>query len=149
VSKLANIIRLRKWELDEKRRRLADLQGEREEIVSAIDAMEAEVIEQSRNSGLEVSAVAIGAYMEGVRIRQDQLSQMLAAKEREVSKHQDIVAEGFRELKTFEIAQSREKARVVAAEAKVEQDAFDELGIQNHAREEALADPRYVNMRRR
>ncbi|MFC4348162.1 flagellar FliJ family protein [Kordiimonas lipolytica] len=148
MSKLANIIRLRKWELDEKRRRLADLQGEREEIVLAIETMEAEVVEQSRNSGLEVSAVAIGAYLEGVRMRQQQLSELLAAKEREVAKHQDIVAEGFRELKTFEIAQSREKAREAAAEAKMEQDAFDELGIQNHAREEALADPRYVNMRR-
>jgi len=148
VGKLTNIIRLRKWELDEKRRRLADLQGEREEIVLAIEAMEAEVVEQSRSSGLEVSAIAIGAYLEGVRIRQEQLSTLLAAKEREVSKHQDIVAEGFRELKTFEIAQSREQARARAAEAKEEQDAFDELGIQNHAREEALADPRYVNMRR-
>ncbi len=148
MGKLTNIIRLRKWELDEKRRRLADLQGEREEIVLAIEAMEAELVEQSRSSGLEVSAVAIGAYLEGVRIRQEQLSKLLAAKEREVSKHQDIVAEGFRELKTFEIAQTREQARVRAAEAKEEQDAFDELGIQNHAREEALADPRYVNMRR-
>lgn|GEM_PF-213708 len=148
MGKLTNIIRLRKWELDEKRRRLADLQGEREEIVLAIEAMEAEVVEQSRSSGLEVSAIAIGAYLEGVRIRQEQLSTLLAAKEREVSKHQDIVAEGFRELKTFEIAQSREQARARAAEAKEEQDAFDELGIQNHAREEALADPRYVNMRR-
>lgn len=148
MGKLNNIIRLRKWELDEKRRRLADLQGEREEIILAIEAMQAELVEQSRNSGLEVSAVAIGAYLEGVRIRQDQLSKLLAVKEREVSKQQDIVAEGFRELKTFEIAQSHEKARVLAAEAKVEQDAFDELGIQNHAREEALADPRYVSMRR-
>lgn len=148
MSKLNNIIRLRKWELDEKRRVLAALLEERDGIIGAIEAIQEEVKEQSRNTGLEVSAVAIGAYLEGTRQRQLQLAQLLVAKDQEVQKHQDIVADGFRELKTFEIARTREKERVAFAEAKAEQDAFDELGIQNHAREEALADPRHLKMRK-
>lgn len=148
MSRLDGIIRLRKWELDEKRRELASLLGERDEIVYAIDAIGEEMAEQARNSNLEVSAIAIGAYMEGARVKQRHLAQMLAAKEDEVVEHQDRVADGFRELKTFEIARERELARIDAAEAKEEQQAFDELGIQNHAREEAMTDPRYLKMRK-
>lgn len=148
MSRLDTIIRLRKWELDEKRRQLAALLGERDDIATAIETLDLEVAEQSRHTGLEVASVTIGSYIEAVRTRQGELGQMLLKKEKEVIKHQDVVAEGFRELKTFEIARDRELERVAAEEAKEEQAAFDELGIQNHAREEAMADPRYVRMRR-
>lgn len=148
MSSLDGIIRLRKWELDEKRRVLADLLGERDQIADAIEAIHREMQEQSQNPDLEVSSFAIGAYLEGARIRQQQLGQMLQAKEEEVAEHQDVVAESFRELKTYEIAQSRELSRLQAEEAKAEQDAFDELGIQRHAREEALVDPKYFHMRK-
>ncbi len=143
MSRLNTIIRLRKWELDEKQRQLAILLGERDEIADAIEALSNQVSEQSRHAGLEVASVTLGSYIEAVRIRQGELADMLFKKEKELRKHQDVVAEGFRELKTFEIARDRELSRLAAEEAKQEQAAFDELGIQNHAREEELADPSY------
>ncbi len=143
MSRLTTIVRLRKWELDEKRRQLATLLGERDEITDAIEALANQVSEQSRHTGLEVASVTLGSYIEAVRIRQGELADLLFRKEEEVRKHQDVVAEGFRELKTFEIARERELSRLAAEEAKQEQAAFDELGIQNHAREEELADPSY------
>lgn len=143
MSRLNTIIRLRKWELDEKQRQLAILLGERDEIADAIEALSNQVSEQSRHAGLEVASVTLGSYIEAVRIRQGELADMLFKKEKELRKHQDVVAEGFRELKTFEIARDRELSRLAAEEAKQEQAAFDELGIQNHAREGELADPSY------
>ncbi|NVJ96569.1 MAG: hypothetical protein HWE25_00355 [Alphaproteobacteria bacterium] len=148
MSRLDGIIRLRKWELDEKRRVLATLLGERDDIVAAIEALDEEISQQSRHTDLEVSSFALGAFLEGARVRQSQLAVMLEQKDEEVVEHQEVVAEGFRELKTFEIAQSRELSRLAAEEAKQEQSAFDELGIQNHAREEALVDPKYLKMRK-
>ncbi|WP_417451548.1 flagellar export protein FliJ [Kordiimonas sp.] len=149
MSRLDGIIRLRKWELDEQRRVLAVMQAERDAINATIERLEDEKAEQSRNSGgLEVSPLTLGSYLEGVRKKQDMLRADLARKDEEVDKHRDVVAESFRELKTYEIARAQESKRIKAAEDKEEQDAFDELGIQNHAREEALTDSSYLKMRR-
>lgn len=148
MARLANIIRLRKWELDEKRRELAALLGERDQIVSTIDTINAEITAQSKKQDLEVGAVTIGAYIEGARVRQAELAELLRTVEAKVGVMQEKVANSFRELKTFEIAHKRELDRKMATEAKLEQDAFDELGIQSHAREEAITDPSYIKMRR-
>ncbi|WP_262690901.1 flagellar export protein FliJ [Kordiimonas aestuarii] len=149
MSRLDGIIRLRKWELDEQRRVLAVLQAERDSIAATIDMLEEEKAEQARTAGgLEVSTLTLGLYLEGVRKKQDMLREDLARKDEEVDEHRDKVAESFRELKIYEIAHEQEMKRVKAAEDKEEQEAFDELGIQNHARQEAMTDSRHLKMRR-
>lgn len=149
ASRLDNIIRLRKWELDEKRRVLASLQAEEDAIIARIDALGDEVAEQSRSGGqLEVSPVALGVYLEGARVRAEMLEAAREEQAEKVAEQQDSVAETFRELKTFEIAREQEVKRKELKEAREEQAAFDELGIQAHARNEAMTDPSYLKMRR-
>lgn len=148
MSRLDNIIRLRKWELDEVRRELAVLLGEREEMVHHLDMITEEIDEQNRSTAIEVFSTTVGAYMDGVKKRRDQIGSMLEAKELEINEQQDKVAEGYRELKTFEIAHDQEMLRLKKAEDKEEQAMFDELGTQDHARQDAVTDSEYLNMRR-
>lgn len=148
MSRLDNIIRLRQWELDEVRRELATLLGEREDMVQQLQMMEEEIAEQSRATSMEVFSVTVGAYMHGVRVKQEMITAAIVAKDEEISEQQDKVAEGFRELKTFEIARDQEMKRLVAQEAKEEQQAFDELGIQNHARQDAVVESELLNLRK-
>jgi len=139
ASRLDNIIRLRKWELDEKRRVLAMLQAEEDAIIARIDALEQQVAEQSQSGDqLEVSPTTLGVYLEGARIRAEMLEAELEAQAEKVAEQQDSVAETFRELKTFEIAREQEMKRAAQKEAREEQAAFDELGIQAHMREDAF-----------
>jgi len=148
LSRLDNIIRLRKWELDEQRRVLADMLGEREALVHQYELIEQEISEQGRNSSLEVFATTVGAYMDGIKRKQDHILSVVAKKDKIIAEQQDKVAEGFRELKTFEIARDQEMLRLKQAEDKAEQDMFDELGIQEHARKDAVTESEYLNMRR-
>jgi len=148
MSRLDNIIRLRKWELDELRRVFANLLGERQQMVAMLERMEEELAEQSRSSSLEVFSTTVGAYMDGVKKRGDMIHAAISAKDEEIAVQQDKVADGFRELKTFEIARDREIQRVKQAEEKAEQAMFDDLGTQDHARREAVTDSRHLNMRR-
>lgn len=148
MSRLDNIIRLRKWELDEVRRVLADLLGERDAMVHQLDMMDEEIAEQSRSTSIEVFSTTVGAYMAGVKKRRDEIGAMIAAKDEEIAEQQEKVAEGFRELKTFEIAHDQEMLRLKKAEDKAEQAMFDELGTQDHARREAVTESHYLNMRR-
>ena len=148
MARLDNIIRLRKWELDEERRILADLLGERAALIHQLEVMEAEITEQARSKSLEVFSTTVGAYMEGVKRRRDDIGVAVAAKDIEIGEQQDKVAENFRELKTFEIAHDREMLRLKQAENKAEQAMFDELGTQDHARRDAVAESELLNMRR-
>jgi len=148
MSRLDNIIRLRKWELDEVRRVLADLLGERQEMVAVLERMEEELAEQIRSGSLEVFSTTVGAYMQGVKKRGDIITAAIAAKDEEIGLQQDKVSEGFRELKTFEIARDRETQRIKKAEDKTEQAMFDDLATQDHARRDAVEDTNVLNMRR-
>ncbi|MEX0299108.1 MAG: hypothetical protein AB3N28_08550 [Kordiimonas sp.] len=147
MVRLDNIIRLRQWELDEVRRELAVLLGEREDMAHQLEMMEAEVAEQARATGLEVFSTTVGSYMQGVKLKQEQIQAAIDAKEEEIAEQQDKVAEGFRELKTFEIAREQEMKRIALEESREEQQAFDELGIQNHARQDAVLESEILNMR--
>jgi len=148
MARLDNIIRLRKWELDELRRVLADLLGQRTALAHQLEMIEEEIAEQSRSTSIEVFSTTVGAYMEGVKKRCDEIIAQIAAKEEEIAEQQDKVAEGFRELKTFEIAHDHEMLRLKKAEDKAEQAMFDELGTQDHARRDAVTESEYLNMRR-
>ena len=148
MSRLDNIIRLRKWEMDELRRILADLIGEHDALMHQLEMIEQEIADQARNAALEVFATTVGAYMDGIKRKKDELIAKLVEKEKEIGEQQDKVAEGFQELKTFEIARDQELLRIKQAEAKEEQEMFDELGIQEHARRDAVTESEYLNMRR-
>lgn len=148
MSRLDNIIRLRKWELDEQRRILANLLGERETMERQLELIDEEINLQKRSASLEVFSTTVGAYMDGVKKRCDEIGLQLQAKDEEIGEQQDKVAEGFRELKTFEIAHDQEMKRLKAAADKEEQIMFDELGTQDHARRDAVTESEYLNMRR-
>ena len=148
MSRLDNIIRLRKWELDEQRRVLSALLGERQQMVHMLEQMEDELAEQARSGSLEVFSTTVGAYMVGVKKRGDMIGAAIQAKDEEIAVQQDKVADGFRELKTFEIARDREMQRIKKAEDKAEQAQFDDLGTQDHARRDAVTDSHHLNMRR-
>ncbi|MFC3052969.1 flagellar export protein FliJ [Kordiimonas pumila] len=134
ASRLDNIIRLRQWELDEERRNLAILQGKQDALYHEIHILEEEVIEQKKASSLEVFSLTVGAYMAGVRKKQDLISHQIDELEQEISKQQDKVAESFRELKTYEIAREQEQKRIQQAEAREEQQTYDEQALRGYAR---------------
>jgi len=148
MSRLDNIIRLRKWELDEQRRILSGLLSERAAMERQLEIIAEEIALQKRSASLEVFSTTVGAYMDGIKKRCDEIGALMLAKDEEIAEQQDKVAEGFRELKTFEIAHDQEMVRVKKAADKEEQIMFDELGTQDHARRDAVTESEYLNMRR-
>ena len=131
MSRLDGIIRLRKWELDDKRRILTGLREQQDAIQARIDAMQQELADVMQTP-TEVGVTSSGAYLEGFRHREILLQQEYAAKEEEIQQQLDIVQEAFNELKTFEVAREREREEITRRDAKTEQDTFDEIGLRKH-----------------
>ncbi len=118
IDGLKNLIRLRKWELDEARRILADMLAERDELVRRIEAIDDMIMQQSKSNTLEVFATSLGAYLEGSRKQQEIYYSEIVKKDTFIDEQQDKVAESFRELKTYEIALEQEQSKLDAKLAK-------------------------------
>lgn len=129
MADLKGIIRFRKWELDEKRRELAVLLGERMQLEQAIEQLDQEVQAQSAVKHSDVSTITLGAYIEGARNKKSWMLDSLRKKDDEIESMQDVVSEAFRELKTFEIANGRQRARAQKEYTRQEQNELDELGL--------------------
>lgn len=129
MADLDGIIRFRKWELDEKRRELAALFVERMQLEQAIEAIENEMLEQKAMRDSEVASMTLGAYIEGARIKKAWLVEGLRKKDEDIAEKQDVVSEAFRELKTFEIADGRQRERQARELQRQEQNELDDLGL--------------------
>lgn len=132
MSDLSSIIRFKKWTLDQERRSLSGLLDERAEIEQHIQALNDEIAGQSGVANTEVGSVTLGAYLEGARIKMAWLDEALRKKDADIEERQDIVAEAFRELKTFEIADEKKKAEAKKRLESFEQKELDERGLQTY-----------------
>ncbi|UTW54546.1 flagellar FliJ family protein [Kordiimonas sp. SCSIO 12610] len=131
MARLQSIIRMRKWELDEKRRELVLLEQQREAIIQKIHNLNLEVQEQQNAASLEVGPSSLGAYMNGVKFKMTGYESELRIKDEEISERRDDVSEAFRELKTYEIAEEQEQKRLKNEEALRDQKILDEQGMQS------------------
>ncbi len=128
MAKLDGVIRFRKWELDEHRRELAVLLDERAQIVETLESLDAEMLAQKSMANSDIGSVTLGAYIEGARKKRAWIVDAIRSKDQDVEEKQDVVADAFKELKTFEIAERRQQDRLRGELDRQEQDELDDLG---------------------
>ncbi|HZH28386.1 MAG TPA: flagellar FliJ family protein [Azospirillaceae bacterium] len=137
MSNLRPLIRLAKFELDEKRRQLAELHAESDRLHRAVVDLDAEV-EREREAAdqSQIAAAAFGPYLKRARAQRQALLNSLAQLEARIAAMADELAEAFLELKRYELVQ---EARVQAAKAewaRKETVFLDEAGAVGHRRKQ-------------
>ncbi|CUW41828.1 Putative flagelar FliJ protein [Magnetospirillum sp. XM-1] len=133
---LKTLIRLAKWEVDEKRRILVALQGREDEILAAIRHAEESLVHEQQVAAEDAAGVgfAYAAFANAWLARREQLMQMLEQVRQEIVRARDILAEAFNQLKTYEITQKERERRAQAELDKKEQAFLDEVGLNIHRR---------------
>ena len=108
---LGNLIRLHKYRVDEKRRRLGELYGELGVLEQKLKDLETQVLEEQRISkeSPDQALFSYGRFHQRAMGIRETLHGEIVAKEEEVEIARDGVNEAFRELKIYEEA---EKARL-------------------------------------
>jgi len=137
VAGLKSIIRLRKHQLDEKRRAVTRLQlmldNMKREEARAVDELVAE--KQHATTDRETAA----AFPNYNKRMQDKLKLIVkeeANLKAAIDRAQAELQDAFKELKTIEIT-DRERARRAAAEEKKKEDqAMDEIGLEGFRRKD-------------
>jgi len=136
AGKLKTLIRLNKWTVDERRRELGLLLAQEEALNQALQKLFEDLAAEQRfaaEHALEGGAL-YGAYARAHITRRDAIRAQIAALEKEILAARDRLAEAYRELKTYETAQTnREKAERLE-EGRREQKTLDEIGQTLHRR---------------
>ena len=129
-SALEQLIRLHGWTLEERRRKVRDLDNLAARLRTDVTRLAEELARETEagTASLEMRR-AYDAYAAQVRAQRTKLIQSIADIEAEIVKAQADVAEAFQELKKHEQTLSQRRARAQAQRDRGERMANDELGL--------------------
>lgn len=127
---LKGVIRLRKWDVDEKRRILRQLQEREDQILDFLRQLQEQVKAEADLARKDTTGVGFtfGAYAQWAKKQRQDLEMVLGHIRNEIEQAQDAVAEAFKDLKTLEIAQENRDAQARQEQDRKTQVMMDEIG---------------------
>jgi flagellar FliJ protein len=136
---LHTLIRLRKWDVDERQRALATLLRQEEGVIEKQKELAADV---AREMAFAAQLPAdqrstLTGFLKRCEHFRGALDAALADIRARIVGAQDQLAEAYRRLKTFEITQEQRDTAEEAEEARVETLELDEIGLNLHRRKSA------------
>jgi flagellar export protein FliJ len=131
ANELHSLIRLHRWGVDEKRRRLAELLRVAAGLEDRGRRLEAEIKNEQAVAGASPVEVGFiyGNYAEAVIGRRQRIAGSIAGTEVEIAAAREELGDAYRELKKYEIAQDERDKRQAEELSRKEQIILDELGI--------------------
>ena len=128
-SRSESLIRLKKFQVDEKRRQVAQI----EMMVNDFERMASELdqqieIEHTKTGISDVAHFAYSTFAKAALTRRDNLLNSANDMKGKLEAAQDSLAEALEDLKKVELLDQREHQREAAEQLKVEQSEYDEIG---------------------
>ena len=128
-SRSESLIRLKKFQVDEKRRQVAQI----EMMITDFERMAAELdqqieIEHTKTGISDVAHFAYSTFAKAALTRRDNLLASAADMKGKLESAQDALAEAIEDLKKVELLDQREHQREAAEQLKTEQAEYDEIG---------------------
>ena len=137
MSVIEKLIRFHKFDLDEKRRYLRELEEQEARIQEAIDAIDQEVqSEQAFSRGVANFAPYYGGYATRTKARRESLVDELSKAHEVVEEARETVVQVFEELKKYEITKDQQDHRAYLEEERQTQIELDEIALTTHQRQE-------------
>ena len=128
-SRSESLIRLKKFQVDEKRRQVAQI----EMMIADFERMASELdqqieIEHTKTGISDVAHFAYSTFAKAALTRRDNLLNSANDMRGKLEAAQDGLAEALEDLKKVELLDQREHQREAAEQLKVEQSEYDEIG---------------------
>jgi flagellar protein FliJ len=138
MSSLDTLIKLHRWQVDERRRQVAACETLVATLRAERERLEAEkAAEQDIAGNNPEAAYAYSGYAKSVIERRAKLGQSIAEAEEQLTQARATLAEAFAEVKRYEIAAAN---RLLAKHRRLEQlnqQQLDEVAIERFRRKEA------------
>jgi len=134
---MTGMIRLHKWQLDEKRRDMVALEKMRQDLLLNLAELEQELItEQKKVAESPVISITYAGYAQQVMVRRLNMVNSIVDLEASIENKKDQVTEAFKELKKYEVVEQRKQERKRVQQNLREQNELDELAINIHRRQQ-------------
>jgi flagellar export protein FliJ len=136
---LHTLIRIRKWDVDERQRALGLLLRDEEKLIDFQNRLAAALA--AERAFVATASVdqrtTFEAYVQRCRKQREDLDKALTVLRARIDEAREHLAEAFRRHKTFEITQDQRDAAEEKEFNRVEQINLDEMGIELHRRKAA------------
>ncbi len=135
MTDLQPLIRLHRWQLDEKRRALAELEALSDRLHEQVGQLDEELArEQAFAAQAAEPPQGFGAYTQAMLDRKSRLNESIEEVRQQIATSRDQIAEAFQELKRFELVQEDRDRREAARRKRRETQTYDEIGTSRHHR---------------
>jgi flagellar protein FliJ len=135
MSTLDSLIRVHRWQLDEQRRALAELEQLAATLRADVQRLDSEhQLEQDFASKTPEASFGYATYAGSVIERRRKLLLSLAEAEQRGAAARETLAEAFQEAKRYEIAAANRILHQRRVQERVEQGTMDELAANTHRR---------------
>lgn len=139
---LPTLIRLRKWELEEKRRKVSDLEALEQQLGEAIARLDDEVqMEQAVATASGEVNFAYGPFAAAAVERRRTLKASVDDVRQQIIAAQEEVTIAYQELKKYEVAQSNRRRRARDEQGRRDQIILDDISIEGFRRSNASERP--------
>jgi len=135
MKSLNTLIKLAQRRLDELRRRLADLEVQRDKLLALIKRLDDELASELEQAYQRPEmSTFFGDFSRRIRKRKEEITREIAALATQMEKVREDIMEGFSELKKYEVARDHAKARERQEQERKETKLLDEIAQQQFIR---------------
>ncbi|HXC56894.1 MAG TPA: flagellar FliJ family protein [Rhizomicrobium sp.] len=132
-------MRLRRFRVDEMKRRMATLDGMKADAERKLSDLEDSVARERQRAGdSDIGRLAFPSFLRSIESRRENLRATLKEIERERVSAQDDLNTAFQELKSLEFATEQQAKRVAEIETRRSQSRLDEMALVRHLRKHAM-----------
>jgi flagellar export protein FliJ len=133
------LIRLRRFRVDDFKRRMATLDGMKADVEKKLADLEDSVARERQRAGeTDIGRLAFPSFLRSIEDRRENLRATLKDIERERVQCQADLTTAFQDLKSLEFANEQQEKRLAEIEARRAQSRLDEMALVRHLRKHAL-----------
>ncbi|WP_428644333.1 flagellar export protein FliJ [Roseibium sp.] len=130
-----SLIRLKRFQVDEKRRQLAQIESMIAEFNRMADELDDQIRSEQERVGIaDVTHFAYPTFAKAAADRRDNLRNSAHELDDQLQRAQDELSEAIEELKKFEQLEERDQQRERTAQEMAEQDQLDEVAARARIR---------------
>jgi flagellar protein FliJ len=134
-----SLMRLRRFRVDDMKRRMATLDGMKADCEKKLTDLEESVArERQRANDSDIGRLAFPSFLRSIDVRRENLRATLKEIERERVGCQTDLTSAYQELKSLELATEHETRRTQEIEDRRSQSRLDEMAIVRHLRKHAM-----------
>ncbi|HVV65906.1 MAG TPA: flagellar FliJ family protein [Rhizomicrobium sp.] len=139
MKRTNSLLRLRRFRVDELKRRLATLDGMKADVERKLTDLEDSVTRERQRAGdSDIGRLAFPSFLRSIEARRENLRDTLRDIERERAQAQEELTGAFQDLKALEFATEQQQKRASEVEARRSQSRLDEMALVRHLRKHAL-----------